>query len=97
MLALQSVRENRQLSKQLDTWKRQLAAFDGGADANVDYDDDDEDVVLRIQEQAYRSMAAMQLRVEELTLEVTKVFFATTFFGLQYFSVVTSQIRYFMH
>ena len=41
-----------------------------------DYDDESENspVVLRLrQEQAYRSVAALQLRVEELTLEVTKV------------------------
>ena len=79
----QSVRENRQLTKQLDTWKQQLASFDSSSgnvvvDHDV-YDDDDEEdemspVILRMkQEQAYRSVAALQLRVEELTLEVTKV------------------------
>jgi hypothetical protein len=49
--------------------------FDDNADDD-DYDEDDENspVVLRQrQEQAYRSVAALQLRVEELTLEVTKV------------------------
>lgn len=77
------MRENRQLTKQLDTWKQQLASFDSSSgnvvvDHDV-YDDDDEEdemspVILRMkQEQAYRSVAALQLRVEELTLEVTKV------------------------
>ena len=77
------MRENRQLTKQLDTWKLQLASFDSSSgnvvvDHDV-YDDDDEEdemspVILRMkQEQAYRSVAALQLRVEELTLEVTKV------------------------
>jgi len=49
--------------------------FDDNADDD-DYDEDEENspVVLRQrQEQAYRSVAALQLRVEELTLEVTKV------------------------
>ena len=77
------MRENRQLTKQLDTWKQQLASFDSSSgnvvvDHDV-YDDDDEEdemspVIWRMkQEQAYRSVAALQLRVEELTLEVTKV------------------------
>ena len=37
-------------------------------------DDPNSPEVLRVrQEQAYRSVGALQLRVEELTLEVTKV------------------------
>ena len=76
----QSARENRQLTKQLENWKRQLASFDASSGNVVDLEDDEESdeesspVVMRMkQEQAYRSVAALQLRVEELTLEVTKV------------------------
>lgn len=75
----QSARENRQLTKQLETWKRQLASFDASSGNVVDLEDEESDeesspVVMRMkQEQAYRSVAALQLRVEELTLEVTKL------------------------
>ena len=79
-LKFQSARENRQLSKQLETWKQQLSSFDASSSgaAILDTDDDDDDetspAVFRMrQEQAYRSVASLQLRVEELTLEVTKV------------------------
>ena len=63
-----SVHESRNLAKQMQTWKEQLSAsaadFDDGGGANAPS--------FR-QEQAYRSVGALQLRVEELTLEVTKV------------------------
>ena len=39
----------------------------------ISTDDDSEDFIRMKQEQAYRSVGALQLRVEELTLEVTKV------------------------
>ena len=70
----QSVHENRNLYRQMQTWKEQLSECgDPG-----DYDEDDYEAgspsLLRAkQEQAYRSVGALQLRVEELTLEVTKV------------------------
>jgi len=66
-----SVHESRNLAKQMQTWKEQLSASaadfdgdDGGGGANAPS--------FR-QEQAYRSVGALQLRVEELTLEVTKL------------------------
>ncbi len=70
-----SVRENRHLSRQMEDWKRQLA--DSAAvdvDSELEGADADSPAALRLkQEQAYRSVGALQLRVEQLTLEVTKV------------------------
>ena len=69
-----SVHESRNLAKQMQTWKEQLSA------SAADFDDDDGgeggggvNAPSFRQEQAYRSVGALQLRVEELTLEVTKV------------------------
>ena len=64
-----SVGERRALSQQMQNWKRQLTQ----ADQESDVDSESEDFVRMKQEQAYRSVGALQLRVEELTLEVTKV------------------------
>lgn len=66
-----SVRENRHLTSQMASWKQQLA----DSSQVEEYDDDDESphVLKSKQEQAWRSVGALQLRVEELTLEVTKV------------------------
>ena len=64
-----SVGERRALSQQMENWKRQLTQADLGSDV----DSESEDFVRMKQEQAYRSVGALQLRVEELTLEVTKV------------------------
>ena len=64
-----SVGERRALSQQMQNWKRQLTQADQGSDV----DSESEDFVRMKQEQAYRSVGALQLRVEELTLEVTKV------------------------
>ena len=64
-----SVGERRALSQQMQNWKRQLTQ----ADQASDVDSESEDFVRMKQEQAYRSVGALQLRVEELTLEVTKV------------------------
>ena len=76
-----SIQENRQLTGQMQSWKKQLTE---GAMARADFaageDEDDEEFIespeiLKLrQEQAYRSVAALQLRVEELPLEVTKVY-----------------------
>jgi hypothetical protein len=62
------------------TRKKQLSSFNENSPESFqgsDFDDNDFDnspVMLRMrQEQAYRSAAALQIRVEELTLEVTKV------------------------
>ena len=68
-----SVHESRNLAKQMQTWKEQLSA----SAADFDEDDGGEGSSANApsfrQEQAYRSVGALQLRVEELTLEVTKV------------------------
>jgi chromosome segregation ATPase len=68
-----SVGERRMLSQQMENWKRQLTDHgeDGDEEEEIDYEDT---AFIRMkQEQAYRSVGALQLRVEELTLEVTKV------------------------
>merc|ERR1712241_992262 len=66
-----SVGERRVLSQQMENWKRQLTHQ---ADVQTSgQDDDSEDFIRMKQEQAYRSVGALQLRVEELTLEVTKL------------------------
>ena len=67
-----SVGERRALSQQMQNWKRQLTQADT-SDQGSDVDSETEDFVRMKQEQAYRSVGALQLRVEELTLEVTKV------------------------
>eukprot|EP00095_Tigriopus_kingsejongensis_P012110 maker-scaffold97_size377342-snap-gene-0.10 protein:Tk12110 transcript:maker-scaffold97_size377342-snap-gene-0.10-mRNA-1 annotation:"lrrx1_dicdi ame: full" len=66
-----SVRENRHLTTQMENWKKQLS----DSSQVDDYDEDDEspNVLKAKQEQAWRSVGALQLRVEELTLEVTKL------------------------
>ena len=46
-------------------------------------DDDSEDFIRMKQEQAYRSVGALQLRVEELTLEVTKVRKSVVYFSME--------------
>jgi len=65
------------LSQQMENWKRQLTSTDEDDLAAVDDDEesgDNDPVFIRMkQEQAYRSVGALQLRVEELTLEVTKL------------------------
>lgn len=79
-----SIVENRQLSRQLESWKRQLAEFDvregGGTTASEvsgDYFfDEDEDALRAKLDEAFRSVGALRLRVEELTLEVTKVIYS---------------------
>merc|ERR1712240_16246 len=69
----QTKMENKNLTKQMNTWKEQLL------DISTAGDDEPSDpylspAVLRSrQDAAYRSVAALQLRVEELTLEVTKL------------------------
>merc|ERR1711902_68314 len=69
----QTKMENKNLTKQMNTWKEQLL------DIGTAGDDEPSDpylspAVLRSrQDAAYRSVAALQLRVEELTLEVTKL------------------------
>ena len=72
-----SVVESRNLAKQMQTWKEQLsvgAGSDFGLDDMMSADDVASPEVTRAkQEQAYRSVGALQLRVEELTMEVTKV------------------------
>jgi len=67
--------------------KKQLASFSASSPdsySGSDFDNEDFDnspVMLRMrQEQAYRSVTALQLRVEELTLEVTKVSYFLFFF-----------------
>merc|ERR1719216_742968 len=61
----------------MENWKRQLTSTDEDDLAAVDDDEesgDNDPVFIRMkQEQAYRSVGALQLRVEELTLEVTKL------------------------
>ena len=73
-----SVVESRNLAKQMQTWKEQLsvgAGSDFGLDDMMSADDVASPEVTRAkQEQAYRSVGALQLRVEELTMEVTKVY-----------------------
>ena len=72
-----TIGERRLLSRQMENWKRQLTeAASQGEDPETYQDDDEyetEEVLKLKQEQAYRSVGALQLRVEELTLEVTKV------------------------
>merc|ERR1719433_1373852 len=73
-----SIGERKMLSQQMENWKRQLTSTDEDELATVDDQDEDESdndpVFIRMkQEQAYRSVGALQLRVEELTLEVTKL------------------------
>jgi len=72
-----SVVESRNLAKQMQTWKEQLsvgAGSDFGLDDMMSADDVASPEVTRAkQEQAYRSVGALQLRVEELTMEVTKL------------------------
>ena len=72
-----TIGERRLLSRQMENWKRQLTeAASQGEDPDTYQDDDEyetEEVLKLKQEQAYRSVGALQLRVEELTLEVTKV------------------------
>merc|ERR1711902_160679 len=69
----QTKMENKNLTKQMNTWKEQLL------DIGTAGDDEPSDpylspAVIRMKrEQAYRSVGALQLRVEELTLEVTKL------------------------
>merc|ERR1712029_20995 len=65
-----SVHESRNLAKQMATWKEQLAtdSFDSGEAAVQS-----PELNRAKQEQACRSVGALQLRVEELTLEVTKL------------------------
>ena len=66
-----TIGERRLLSQQMENWKRQLTEAAGQAE---DQDPEETEEVLKLkQEQAYRSVGALQLRVEELTLEVTKV------------------------
>merc|ERR1712223_1228810 len=66
-----SIGERRVISQQMENWKRQLTHQ---TDIQTsDEDDDSEDFIRMKQEQAYRSVGALQLRVEELTLEVTKL------------------------
>ena len=67
-----SVGERRALSQQMQNLKRQLTQADT-SDQGSDVESESEDFVRMKQEQAYRSVGALQLRVEELTLEVTKV------------------------
>lgn len=55
----------------MENWKQQLT--DASRDEEEDDDDDDPQVLKAKQEHAWRSVGALQLRVEELTLEVTKV------------------------
>ena len=73
-----TIGERRLLSRQMENWKRQLTLEDPG---NVEDEDEyeTEEVLKLKQEQAYRSVGALQLRVEELTLEVTKVIFILFF------------------
>ena len=67
-----TVRENRHLTNQMESWKLQLAAYDDKDEEEEDEDESPE--VLKVkQEQAWRSVGALNFRVEELTLEVTKV------------------------
>ena len=70
-----SVVESRNLAKQMQTWKEQLSVGAGSdLDDMMSADDVASPEVTRAkQEQAYRSVGALQLRVEELTMEVTKV------------------------
>merc|ERR1712064_232440 len=60
-------------TKQMTSWKEQLVDI-GAAGDNEPGDEYLSPSVLRSrQDAAYRSVAALQLRVEELTLEVTKL------------------------
>merc|ERR1711860_390543 len=72
-----TIGERRLLSRQMENWKRQLTeAASQGEDPDTYQDDDEyetEEVLKLKQEQAYRSVGALQLRVEELTLEVTRL------------------------
>ena len=54
----------------MENWKKQLTTSD---EPTEESDEEDPVFIRRKQEQAYRSVGALQLRVEELTLEVTKV------------------------
>ena len=67
-----SIGERRLLSQQMENWKKQLTTTD---EPTEESDEEDPVFIRRKQEQAYRSVGALQLRVEELTLEVTKVCF----------------------
>ena len=68
-----SIGERRVLSQQMENWKRKLSTASDSEEIG-EVDDDSDPVFIRMkQEQAYRSVGALQLRVEELTLEVTKV------------------------
>ena len=69
-----SVMENRLLTRQMENWKQQLSDVSVSALEEDADDDSDDPVVLKAkQDQAWRSVGALQLRVEQLTLEVTKV------------------------
>merc|ERR1712072_1239837 len=52
----------------MENWKRQLTS-----ETEQVEEEDNEDFIRAKQEQAYRSVGALQLRVEELTMEVTKL------------------------
>merc|ERR1719461_298409 len=65
-----SIGERRLLSQQMENWKKQLTTSD---EPTEESDEEDPVFIRRKQEQAYRSVGALQLRVEELTLEVTKL------------------------
>ena len=68
-----TIGERRLLSQQMENWKRQLTEAASQPENLADEEDEVEQVLKIQQEQAYRSVGALQLRVEELTLEVTKV------------------------
>ena len=73
---VKSVGERRVLSQQMENWKKQLTVEASGESEMTDPSEhgaESEDFMRLKQEQAYRSVGALQLRVEELTLEVTKV------------------------
>ena len=70
-----TIGERRLLSQQMENWKRQLTEAASQPEDLADEEDENEEVLKIQQEQAYRSVGALQLRVEELTLEVTKVGF----------------------
>ncbi len=76
-----TMRENRHLTSQMESWKQQLTDISRSDEEGGVGEDDEEDdgegarsPSLRArQARAWRSVGALQLRVEQLTLEVTKV------------------------
>ncbi len=57
----------------MESWKQQLTDVSRSSEGGDDSDAEGDDGLRARQAQAWRSVGALQLRVEQLTLEVTKV------------------------